>query len=157
MLNGDITFLGYGHRQQYLLLAFWSLVAYTTLTGSEYADLFVKASALVYLGVGLFSYFFPHENLKSFGSSSPIISTGTKAQMKAFASFMLAIGVTTSSLIWGNNIGTLKAVGYGWIPLAVFLVDGVFVSQELVELHMNQGIMLFWLVLNLIVAGTLAF
>jgi hypothetical protein len=157
LLNGDATSLGNGHRQQYFFLIFWLLVAYTTLTGSEYADFFVKATALIYVGSGLSSYFYPLETLKAYGSPSPTISTATTIQMKGMASFMLAIGVTLVSLLWGNNIDTLNAVGYGWIPLALFLVDGLFVSKEFVQVKMKQEHMLFWLTLHLIVVGTLAF
>lgn len=142
---------------EYFLLAFWSLVVYTSLTGSKYADALVKASAVAGLFAGLSFFFFPKENIEFFGAKAQASSTATRVQIRATAVFHLTLAIIVSSLLWGNNVDPLKAIGYGWIPLPLNIIDGLFINKDFVALRLNQGIQIFWLVLHSIVVATLAF
>ena len=77
------------------------------------------------------------------GVQAQASSTASRVQIRAIALFHLSAGIIVSSLLWGKNVDALKAVGYGWIPFPLYIIDGLFVNKDFVELGLNRGILLY--------------
>ncbi len=152
-LDGGFSKLGFSVNKVLPLNIIALLTVYTCLTGSKHADPFVKAYAAISVAMGLFFYIFTNEGAKTFGLSQP--TAATKVEMKTLGVLTLGQGIIMSALLWGNNIDAITAVGLGWIALAIYPIDGLFVNKYFVGLGVNKALMTFWALFQSIVAAIL--
>jgi hypothetical protein len=154
VLNDDKKKIGLSDvGQLILLMGPLVLTAYACLSDAEYADTVVKICGAYHLVRGLWYLVDPEGATKSWGV------TGGDDLHYALVKWAGAalVGYATSNILLIQGIDTLKAIGYGWIPITSYVIWTLFVAHEQEKLESKKSIFYFWLVLGITVIGTLAF
>jgi hypothetical protein len=147
---------GWPKYAQLAPLAFAAVTCYGCLNSMDWANTAMKVYSVWFGITGLQAAFAPDSFSKLWNVK--FMSTLTDIQKHGFqwwGFFLLDYAVYVGCVAWG--VEPMKALGYAWVPATLANAYFNVLSDKTKEFGMNRPVLFAWMILGMVVTGTLSF
>jgi hypothetical protein len=158
LVSGDARKIGLISVQEYPVVALYILVAYGCFSGTPYAFTLLEVLIGWKTLYGLFGMTMPKQFLDAYIGTSDnqrFYDASTKVSIRLLGASLLGQAVILACQLWQSEMEAAKAVGFAVISF--FVCEIFLICNEFRQLKVKVGPECFWIAMDLIMIGTMAF